>query len=374
MNAPSFTRAVFGVLSAAALLAGCSSAASTSTPAETAFAQHRAPAKSWMPWMRGRGDTSGCPCLYVANREGSGADQGNITVYAAGANGDVTPKQNIIGPNTQLDTPEGVAVDSSGNIYVANEANDSVTVYAAGSTGNAPPIQTIIGSYTGLSQPFGIAIDPVNGDIYVANRDGGPGQIGSITIYPSSANGDWAPSGTITGEYSQLKNPLSVALDSQGNIYSTGSKTYAGGGSAILEYSAGSTGEAVPIRVIYNHGKGKQKAIDFPWGLTLDRVRDIYLANYVGYPHKSTVSVYGPNAKGGVHPNRRIAGTKTELNYSTGIAVDGSGKFYVANAGGPSYMGEILIFEPGKKKDVKPTYTITGPYTGLSEPIGIAIR
>src|SRR5208337_4251472 len=51
---------------------------------------------------------------------------------------------------TGLKFPEGIALDSSGNIYVTDNSTASVFVYPAGSNANAAPIATISGSNTGL--------------------------------------------------------------------------------------------------------------------------------------------------------------------------------------------------------------------------------
>lgn len=85
----------------------------------------------------------------------------SVYVYAAGEHGNVAPVQVISGSKTGLNGPSSVAVDAGHNIYVVNSGpsvGGSVTVYAAGATGNVAPIQTIEGSKTGLSLPFGIAI------------------------------------------------------------------------------------------------------------------------------------------------------------------------------------------------------------------------
>ena len=81
-----------------------------------------------------------------------------LTVYAAGANGNVAPIQVIYGhPLTKLGHPSGIAVDSGDNLYAANY-NNSITVYAAGSNGNVAPIRKIKGSRTQLANPMGILI------------------------------------------------------------------------------------------------------------------------------------------------------------------------------------------------------------------------
>ena len=93
--------------------------------------------------------------IYVTNYSNG---PGTITVYAAGASGNVMPTATIAGSNTGLDGPRGIALDDAGNIYVANYFGDSITVYAAGASGNARPMATIAGSNTGLNYPFGIAL------------------------------------------------------------------------------------------------------------------------------------------------------------------------------------------------------------------------
>src|SRR5260370_19643325 len=92
--------------------------------------------------------------FYVANFNGNSA-----TVYAAGATGNATPIATIAGSNTGLTSPQGIAVDAAGRLYVANIANPyTITIYASGATGNATPAATIAGSNTGLSQPEGIVL------------------------------------------------------------------------------------------------------------------------------------------------------------------------------------------------------------------------
>src|SRR6266545_1307458 len=90
--------------------------------------------------------------LFVAN---SGAS--SVTVYESGARGNAAPIDTIAGTNTGLDQPEGVALDPGGRIYVANSAVTShqyrITVYGAGASGDIAPLATLAGNNTGLSVP-----------------------------------------------------------------------------------------------------------------------------------------------------------------------------------------------------------------------------
>jgi outer membrane protein assembly factor BamB len=63
------------------------------------------------------------------------------------------------------------AVDSSGNLYVADAANDAIYVFQPPNWSNAPSY-TISGSASQLNAPHGLATDD-QGDLYVANGRGG---------------------------------------------------------------------------------------------------------------------------------------------------------------------------------------------------------
>jgi len=62
----------------------------------------------------------------------------SITVFDAGATGNVEPVRHVVGPKTQLNWPTGISVDSDrGEVYVSNAAGDSINVYSATANGDA---------------------------------------------------------------------------------------------------------------------------------------------------------------------------------------------------------------------------------------------
>lgn len=84
--------------------------------------------------------------IFVVNR-GSfnpGVRDASITVYAAGAIGDVAPVRAIGvsgSPNANLIAPVGIAVDAGGRIFLLQSS--SLKIFAAGASGDPAPVQVI---------------------------------------------------------------------------------------------------------------------------------------------------------------------------------------------------------------------------------------
>jgi sugar lactone lactonase YvrE len=195
--------------------------------------------------------------IYVVNST-------SITEYAAGSNGNVKPSHVISGPRTGLDSPNGIAVDARNNIYVMNSPSSSggtpaVTVYAAGAHGNVAPIQTIAGPSTKLIYPLGIAVDSTDA-IYVTScaapsRCGIGTSEGALLVFAPGANGNVAPIRAIEGQNTGLAQAGFIALDASANIYVTqyysnynGSCIMAPGAIIVFVFAAGANGNTGPIQ------------------------------------------------------------------------------------------------------------------------------
>ncbi len=153
--------------------------------------------------------------------------KGVITAFAgtgtAGSSGDGSAAA-----SAQLNGPQGLAVDSAGNLYIADTQNHRVRKVTGGT------ISTVAGSGTSgaggdggaagsaqLNLPFGVAVD-ATGNLYVAefgnNRVRKVGTNGNIsTLAGNGVNGYSGDGGQATG--AMLNGPQAVAVDSLGNVY-----------------------------------------------------------------------------------------------------------------------------------------------------------
>ena len=134
--------------------------------------------------------------LYVLNTAGNGGN-GSVTVYAASAfenstgNINVAPMAVITSNSTALASPRALAVDSSGNVYVGNDANDTIAVFGPGSNGFVAPMATVNGYSTFCTCQATMTV--MSNNLYVAgwNTD-------SIVIYAPITSSSATPMATIT--------------------------------------------------------------------------------------------------------------------------------------------------------------------------------
>ncbi|MFN2460080.1 MAG: SMP-30/gluconolactonase/LRE family protein [Candidatus Velthaea sp.] len=72
----------------------------------------------------------------------------------------LTPTRTISGAQTLLNSPDGIAVDAAGNIFVANFGGNQILEFGPNANGNAAPAMVIGGANTTLSFPIAIAVSP----------------------------------------------------------------------------------------------------------------------------------------------------------------------------------------------------------------------
>ena len=220
-----------------AFLGGCSApgvgttAVTTATPATSVYVVQTNSAAQYGTYISGQSDT--------------------ILRLPASASGVVAPTSSISAPVNYLIF--GIAVDGSGNIYASavnvNSYVPEILVYAAGASGAATPVRTIAGPATGLSNPLGMAVD-ASGQLYVLDgfvTPSGPG----IHVFAAGANGNAAPVRVIQGPATGLLNPIALALDAAGNMYTVdGINAYNAPDYYVDVFSSTANGNVAPARTI----------------------------------------------------------------------------------------------------------------------------
>lgn len=193
MNFSSFTR--YAGACAAALLAACSgvpqvdapavpastfqSAAQSSYPLGKLFTLARSTKMGRVPTIHHRAGKSwirpgaGKEYLLYASDLGSGT----IDIY------NYRDKGKLYGQISGLDEPYGQCVDTSGNVYVADEGAAAVDEFAHGDT---KPLKSVRDDY---GKPIGCSVDPKTGNIAVANFSGRSGGSGGIDVLKGGLRG-----------------------------------------------------------------------------------------------------------------------------------------------------------------------------------------
>jgi hypothetical protein len=235
------------------------------------------------------------------------ADYGNSAVKKIPAGGGAPV---IIGSG--FSNPKGVAVDAAGNVYVADAGNHAVKMIPVG--GGSP---VTLGS--GFNQPYGLAVDAA-GNVYVA--DYGHNAIKKIPV------GSNVP--VIIG--SGFSNPLGVAVDAAGNVFVA---DY--GNNAVKKIPVGG---GAPVTL----GSGFNK----PFDVSVDVAGNVYVTNS-GNNTVQEIPV------GGGSPVTLGSGFSKPF----GIAVDGAGNVFVAD-----YLNSL----------VKKIIPVGGYYISMALPAGLTFN
>ena len=320
-----------------------------------------------------------------------GATTGKITVAARGTTGISTNDFTVIlvtvstfagsvegyadekGAKARFNFPAGIAIDHSGNIYVADVFNCKIRKIA--SDGN---VTTLAGSTEGSADgqgvnaqfyyPRGVGVD-ADGNVYVADSYGH--KIRKITPDGMVSTLVGTTQGFADGQGSQAKfdSPMAVAADSSGNIYVSdfnNNKIRKITPDGTVSTLAGSTQG-------FADGKGANAQFYNPYGIALDGGGNVYVTDRNYKIRKITPDGNVSTLAGSTEGFADGKGTNAQFDYPAGIAMDNSGNIYVTDV------------VNSKIRKVTPDGTVStlaggpgyadgqGGNAGFASPLGIAV-
>ncbi len=309
--------------------------------------------------------------------------------------------------SAMLNHPYGGAIDSAGNIYVADTFNSVVRkvtpsgiistfagngVYGFSGDGGAA-------TSAKLSSPSAVAVDN-SGNVYIADMDSvvirkvnTSGVISTIAGTPG-VNGNSGDGGAATS--ARMMPPFGVAVDSSGNVFiatpqsnsvrkvsSSGiMSTYAGNGSAAFSG---------------DNGPAASASLDHPYSVAVDSNGNLYIADQVNRAirmvaatnassfgvMKTAGNIYTIGGVGGVLPygcnnasyciadgDSGIA-TSAHIGWTNGIAVDAAGNVYITD--GYNQNVRMIANQTGVRFGMSLTIGFIYQVAGIGTGVGVSV-
>lgn len=259
----------------------------------------------------------------------------------AGASGSIDGT----GAAARFDSPGGIAVDSSGNLFVADTGNrtirritpaGNVTTFAgaAGQPGNVDGT----GSNARFNALAGLTIDG-SGNLYVVDtvshvvRKITPA--GAVTTYAGQAGSPGTNDGA--GVVARFMTPFGIAADSSGVLYvaDTGNESIRRiSADGVVSTFAGSALAGGAVLAGNIDGTGAGARFFRPQGVAVDSAGNVYVADTFNHSIRklnssaSSSTLAGP---GGNFGSADGTAANAKFNRPRGIGIDSQGNFYVSD-------------------------------------------
>jgi len=178
-----------------------------------------------------------------------------------------------------------------------------------------------------------------------------PGQVlyaaipetGLIVVYPVTASGTAQPLATI--KENPPDKPIDVSVDLSGEVF------VANENGNIRAYG----GQNFHYELIHTV-EGPHTRIQHPTSIVANIDGTFYIADAGNATDKARVEWFPAGQNGNVFPNRVISGPHTGITSPRGLALDGSGRLFVADQA----TDKVLVFEPDATGDAAPAVVLTG--------------
>ena len=257
------------------------------------------------------------------------------------------------GSAARFDTPYGVAVDTAGNVFVADTFNHTirkttsvgvVTTLAglAGSSGSTDGT----GSAARFYYPTGVSVD-TSGNVFVADSFNNTirkvTSSGVVTTLAGLAGSSGSTDGT--GSAARFGQPIGASVDTAGNVFvadtynDTIRKVTSVGVVTTLAGSAGSSGST--------DGTGSAARFSLPYGVAVDTAGNVFVADNANHTIRKITSAGVVTTLAGLAgSNGSTDGTGSAARFSSplGVAVDTAGNVFVADSSNDTIRSSIFTY------------------------------
>ncbi len=308
---------------------------------------------------------------------------GTVTTIAGMAG--FTGTSDGTGSEARFNSPQGVAVDGAGNIYVSDTFNHTIRMISpggvvttlAGVAGSSGTVDAN-GSTARFFGPTALAVDS-SGTVFVSDSSNHSIRRMSTSRDVTTVAGLSGASGFAdgTGTSARFSLPSGLALDASGNLYVADSlnqvirRVTTGGTVTTVAGLAGNAG--------INDGIGVIARFNRPTGLALDNSGNVFITDtFSSTIRKLVITTSEVTTIAGLAVTTGStdgAGSTARFNQPVGIAVDINGNIYIADTrnhtirrSGSPIAAQIQTHPTSKVGAVGQNVTFTAVATGAPSP------